>query len=90
MLRLRCLRCGEWDEMNPVAHAWFGICAACVQKWYAWQARGLSYSFRQAVFFRYRKRMTKHPTYKALTEALAKTETVPHGTLDDTEAVSSW
>jgi hypothetical protein len=80
-LRLRCIRCGDWDEMDPTdAYGW-GLCIPCVGKfpfpddtagWRRW--------------FRWMKGINGHPTQKALSAALEALESVPHGSLDTSSA----
>lgn len=78
-LRLRCVRCGDWTEMDPVDGPI--TCLACCQKWASWRAKGLSYAQRAALWARHTKHLNRHPTYKALTAALDAMESTPHGGL---------
>lgn len=82
-LRLRCLRCGGWADLDAKAVAWFGLCDACISKWYAWRDAGISYNKRKSVFYRHRLAMTGHPTYKALTAELVRLESVTPGAVDE-------
>lgn len=80
LLRLRCLRCGEYDEMDPNETYGWGLCSACWSKhppptiprrgtldsgpFYRWMDR-------------WQKGMDRHPTYKALSAALDALESTP-------------
>jgi hypothetical protein len=65
-LRLRCLRCGEWEWMDPFELYGWGLCAWCWSKhpdvypdagrFNRWCAR-------------YQKAGPKHPTWRALAAA---------------------
>lgn len=68
-LRLRCVRCGEWDEMDPTHTGNFGLCVRC---WHRVLPR-----FSRS----WQKGQDSHPTYRALTAALDAMEAVPHGSL---------
>ena len=71
-LRLRCLRCGDLDEMDPVDVYTWGLCFGCHRKALAVVGDA---STRELDAFnrfhaRYQKNASRHPTYKALTAAL--------------------
>lgn len=77
-LRLRCLRCGDLAEFDPVDSNYpLGLCPEC---WYRKPYVGGAAFLRWCD--RWQKNMARHPTYKALTAALESLEEVPHGTLD--------
>lgn len=76
-LRLRCIRCGEWDDMDPCTEVAWGLCRRC---WGKHPALGGSGSMQQ--WRRHQKSWEHHPTFIALTAALEALESTPHGTLD--------
>lgn len=89
-LRLRCIRCGEFHEINVFEEKMAEICAACFSK-----GADILFApgprFRQQQRFlrwcgRWQKGMTRHPTHKALTAALDALENTPPGTLDTSSA----
>jgi hypothetical protein len=85
-LRLRCIRCGDWDEMDPTEMYGWGLCSNC------W-SRHPDLISDPRPFLRWMDRwqrgMERHPTYKALSAALDALESVPHGSLDVTGAEGS-
>jgi hypothetical protein len=80
-LTLRCIRCGDWAEMDPLDPYGHGICCACFSKW-------LATDIGSPAFLRFRQRLNRnverHPTRKALSAALDAPESTPHGTLVET------
>jgi hypothetical protein len=86
LLRLRCIRCGAWMETEPTE----GLADICPAP--CW-AKGQAILFapgprarQQARFVRWlgraRRGADRHPTTLALTAALGKMESTPHGTLE--------
>jgi hypothetical protein len=74
-LRLRCIRCGEWDEMVAGDDA-CGLCLLC----WALRPRDPS-SWRRRCWLRWQKNQERHPTYRALSAAFDALQSVPPGTL---------
>ncbi len=73
-LRLRCIRCGDWEDMSPLD---VGLCCNC------WLFRGKAPPHR---WLRWQNGMETHPTHKALVAALEDLERVPHGSLVESPA----
>jgi hypothetical protein len=73
LLRLNCIRCGDWDEMDPADLPAYGLglCMACRARIVVCgdktraEIRLMGRRFR-----RYQREMERHPTFKALTTAL--------------------
>lgn len=79
-LRLRCIRCGDWDEMDPLVYFTLGLCGTCTTRVMAvWDSLEPSKLHRWCV--RWRRDQERHPTYRALAAALDAMEATPHGTL---------
>jgi hypothetical protein len=74
-IRLRCLRCGDWAEMDPTATHSFGLCDPCGE-WIRRRVRAWGRWVEAPAFH-----VRNHPTYKALSAALDALESTPHGTL---------
>lgn len=69
-LRLRCLRCGAWDDMDPLDPYAFGICSSpCFSKQLATLGDDSVAGLGRMIRFqeRYLKGAKQHPTYKDLT-----------------------
>lgn len=86
-LRLRCIRCGDLDDMEPMGEPIgcgvlaSGWCRWCRLKFTMMRNRGVSWWRRHALMRRSMRNMESHPTYKALSAALDAMESTPPGTL---------
>lgn len=81
-LRLRCIRCGEWDDMDPLATFAPGTCRRCRLEAIRPVDTGMARIRRLHRFeARYQRNIAGHPTYRALTAALEAMEAVPRGPL---------
>lgn len=81
-LRLRCVRCGDWADIDPLSRFDSGVCGTCYAKFWGFEHLGTPYRRRLALWLRHRRNAERHPTYKALAAALEALESVPPGTLD--------
>jgi len=86
-LRLRCLRCGDWAEMDPEETAGWGLCYGCYSMEPGLQVRHGKWDSgaNRRWNARWQRDMERHPTYKALSAALDALESTPHGTLVEVE-----
>jgi hypothetical protein len=82
-LRLRCLRCGNLADLDPLASDEWGLCPRCYHKRPGLVARGGQWSGHRVAAWnrRWNKHYERHPTFKALSAALDALESTPHGTL---------
>lgn len=89
-LRLRCVRCGDWDEMEPDQMYGWALCSSCWRKASEVLDSGIDEKRVRAfhrLMDRWQRNVESHPTYRALTAALDALEAVPHGSLAEVNDV---
>jgi hypothetical protein len=87
MLRLRCIRCGDWHRTDVLDPYMPDLCRSCFSKGLTILNDRSGGPTERRAFYRwcdrYQRNQERHPTYKALSAALDQLEAVPPGTLEE-------